>query len=433
MASLDGLPVARGLDRAVPERSASTHVARAPRFVALRRWARDTAVAVLLIMALPLLLVTTITRQSIEALDWPEAWLERYEQQRLLLPTADPAITPTAAGMALARALPASERPDIYTSRDIGAAAERIREIVPPDSAAFPTQRRRGTGAFPDPVGLLSIASGPLTAAEQTWLATMAALPIWRDLDVVAHARATDVLGGRRSQLPGTLSFVLERAPRTETVVRIAEAGVARAAWHVSRGDYVKAEAALRTVVAFGYALMDHGVDWSEFYRGRAALKIGLNGLSQLGALVNDDALRGLGESPEILFGPEQNYWIRYNEQPDRFLALLSDPRVPRAIRMDRLAMANALLPCASVRSVVFGMAPALTRRLASIRDELARSPLEQELLLTSDRPVPLSEWNGWALWKEDHLGAVVVGAGAFASTVTGNPRFAQCALRAVR
>jgi hypothetical protein len=104
-------------------------------------------------------------------------------------------------------------------------------------------------------------------------------------------------------------------------------------------------------------------------------------------------------------------------------IARLNDPSLPRTVRLDemqRLAWSR----CGSVSSVLLGPSSETEQVLARARSTLSRTDAERAAIDLFERSLergPSQEARGSLPFT------VIQGAGAVASTVTGNPRIASC------
>lgn len=396
------------------------------------RWGRDTAVALLVLMIASTGLSVALGRSKAWFFGLSDAWLSRHAEQRTLLVPVDSTIDAGDAGRALARVLPVVRRIDLFTQRDLGGAAARVAAITAPDSTAFPTLRRVGASAMPAEKGLIAAASGALAPGERDWLARMAALPIWDDVQLVARAPSVDVLAARLALRSADADPASAPEWSRNAAERLTRAAVARAAWHVHRGEYAEAEAALRTMIAFGYAVLDDGLTWSEYAIGSFVLRIALRAMSQLAEVRGDAPLRELSRTTSAVDELDVMRRSREEQLADRVFAFIGDQRTPRASRGSLLLEFAPDIPCLTLRGVVMGRSASESARVAAARASLARTPLEHRLLATAERPDSAVIAPNDTRWTRDPLAAAALGASVFTSHVTGNPRFAACMARVI-
>lgn len=392
------------------------------------RWVRDICMGMVVVVIAPVAIIaftpsrypTLVTIGTAEQLD--------YAPLRELTLEHDPYVTPQAAGDAIVRVLlSADERR--HRMRGKNDTMMDVLGIVPPGKSLFPSLTRSKSLGMPDNKRLISVAAGQLDSAESAWLARMASLPLWSDVGLVARARSVDIVGALFGAAPPPADSLLE-LPLIDRhrAAQVAYAGVARAAWHVSRGDLDPAESALRAVVSLGFVLLDNPVTEWEIYTGRDIIKTGLDGLAQLAALPKGSA-RHLAVAAKPLH-PVIDVWAQdLPVDRERAAAVLLDPKTPRAIRVAAFSF-DPLLVCGSLREVLLGRSESNRQRTAHLRQQLAQSDAERRLLEAREssaiRTLP-------ADGGDNALGLLVVGTAKVSSVLLNNPRIASCTLRAVQ
>jgi len=391
----------------------------------VRRWIRDIAIGVALLIAVPVATVGLGFREMPFAGRTVENRLEEMDRLRVLRHVTDGTITPLQAGEALARITPLGATADDFRAPFHGVASERLKQIVLPALPLFATARDVLPTSPLDPTKLIIAASKGVTADEAAWLERNATMALWQDADLVARAAQVDVLGGRFAQpmpserLPWSMPI-----PKNADVRKLAVAGVARAAWHVTRNEWREADAALRTVVSIGFVMIDDGGSIIEALMGRAVVEIGRDGLSQLAAVRGDAELQRLTARP-----PQQKITrnpvsldVLTREERSAMIAMLADVRVPHSVRMERAFLAN-YLQCDSMRGILFGHSAETRAQLAGVYRELARFPSEAAVLASYE---PAFERMAYLVGARG-VGVFLQGAANAASALTGNPRIAGC------
>lgn len=389
---------------------------------AWRKLARDIAIGVALIVAVPTAYVRATFHQMPFTHLLDEKRLAATEPLRALRAPVDASISPLAAGEALARITQQGDNRG-YKVRFEREAKEQLKTLVPPESTVLVAVRDPKRLNLFVPAKLIHAAATGLSPEDAAWLEQVAALRIWRDVDLVARAPRVDILGGRFETPYGAdatpWGMPIMRAAQWRSVVAF---GVARAAWHVHRKEWVEADHALRSVVSLGFVMVDNGASMIEAHFGRIAINVGREGLAQLAAERGDKALAALAvESNE----PPAKQYRKGDPLPplDRkaVLAALTDPGVPRAVRMERHFLAH-YLQCNSTRELLFGMSDDLRERLDESRRQLARFPSEDALLRRHE-----AVFESQPSFGAKSRGMLLMGAATAASAITGNPRIAAC------
>lgn len=386
------------------------------------RWVRDVAIGVALIVAVPITYVRATFHQLPFTQVLDEKRLVASEPLRALRVPVDAAISPIAAGEALARITQQGENRG-YTVRFEREAKAQLKTLVAPESTVLVAARDPKHLNLFVPAKLIRAAATGLPTEDAAWLEQVAALRIWHDVDLVARAPRVDVLGGR-FEIP----YGANATPWGMPIMRITQwrsvvaFGVARAAWHVHRQEWDEAEEALRSVVSLGFALVDNGASMIEALFGRIAISAGREGLAQLAVERGDQALAALAVEPKE---PPTKSYRKGDPLPplDRttVLAALTDPSVPRAVRMEQHFLAH-YLQCNSAREIVFGMSDDLRTALDEARRQLARFPSEDALLRRNEQV-----FESQPSFGPEAGGALLMGAATAASAITGNPRIAAC------
>lgn len=391
----------------------------------VRRWIRDIAIGVALLIAVPVATVGLGFREMPFAGRTVENRLGEVDGLRVLRHVTDRSITPQQAGEALARITPLGATAEDFRAPFHDVASERLKQVVLPALPLFATARDVLPTSPLDPKKLIMAASKGVTTDEAAWLERNATMALWQDADLVARAAQVDVMGGRFAQpMPSEPLPWAVPVPKNADVKKLAVAGVARAAWHVTRNEWREADAALRTVVSLGFVMIDDGSSILEAMMGRVVVDIGRDGLSQLAAVRGDADLQRLTARP-----PQQKITrkpvaldVLTREERSAMIAMLADTRVPHSVRMERAFLAN-YLQCDSMRGVLFGHSAATRAQLAGVYRELARFPSEAAVLASYE---PAFERMAYLVGARG-VGVFLQGAANAASALTGNPRIAGC------
>ncbi len=386
------------------------------------RVARDLVLGMALVAAIPLTVIGVRQHAWSDGMTGIRELLVEVERLRPLMAPVDATITPDAAGAAMRRLLPVAATPMFPVH------AGRV--VDEPWQAALPAglfdDMRSTVWNGPDATRIIAAAGKGLSQREREWLATLAESPIWQDVDLVARAARVDVLG-QRYQVPfrdDALASAMPVPPFMRSRP-LAYAGVARAAHYVSIGDHARAEAALRAIVSFGFALLDDGTTGIEGLIGRVVVDAGRSGLRQL------YSLDGRGELLALTDPMGARAPLGSVRPPKRSAATLrdialrnvADPALPRSFRFEQLSMV-AWSTCGDIRSVLLGPSDEAQRTFAVARQTLAQSDAERQY-------IDLLERNVSAMPQRQAppglVSQIVQGAAIVTSTVTGNPRIASC------
>lgn len=284
---------------------------------------------------------------------------------------------------------------------------------------------RHTASALPDPRRIVEVASRGLSDGELAYLRSIAESPVWAALEPVVRAPAVDFLGARvRLPFgPNASPLGMPRA-RYSDARELADAGVARAAYHVAMGDHARAEAALRLVVSYGFTLIDEGSDTFDGIVGRVVVTIGSYGLGDLQRVTGDAAGLALttpAPRPPPLTRPTGERFTAA-QATAYLLSIARDPTRPRTLRLDALQELS-LGTCRSVRGVLFGHARAVDQAFDEAERSLVRVPADAAYLAllrdAPNRPLPPSGLR----WTS----TFVPGAARVATLLSGNPRFETC------
>ncbi|MBA3673032.1 MAG: hypothetical protein H0W68_13570, partial [Gemmatimonadaceae bacterium] len=226
------------------------------------RVVRNAAVAVVLLTLVPVAMVAVRgdkLMRSYELSDNTRIRMALTERLRFMTLPRNPSITPLDAGRALASLVEPSEKP--YDAKH---ELVVVRRHAPWDSlkisaGMFPSAQPIGMRTTPS-FDVIKAAAKGFSPAERAYLQAIAVAPIWRDVSIVARAPAVDINGARFS-LPFAPGVTWEQLPilRGRQLSDIGNAALSRAAWFLSNGQRDSAETTLRTIISFGFALMDNG------------------------------------------------------------------------------------------------------------------------------------------------------------------------------
>ena len=391
------------------------------------RVTRDIVLGLALIAAIPLSFLRISEQRGWNMTE--AGWRRRYaDHLRSLMAPVDASITPEAAGAAMRRLLPVSSSNQVAKwspALPPGLFVGDIDSSIWNGPGPFRLIKEAGKGVWSykklgisEPSGLrFTLSDGfGISQAEHDWLKALAELPVWKDLDLVAAATRVD-MAGPRVQLLFNAQLLRSRG--------LSWAGSARAAYYVSIGDRARAEAALRSLVSFGFALLDNGITTSDATIGRDIVHVGRAGLMQLYMLDGRSNLLEMTDAQP--FVPPRSG----SQPPDRSAAgvraeairNVTDPSLPRSVRFEQLS-AMAWSTCRDVRSLLLPPSEEVQHAFDVARETLAQTDAER-------RYVDLLERNATTMpfrpAPPSLVLQVVQSAAVVTSMVTSNPRIARC------
>lgn len=425
-------PISREDDTAAPS---------APRAGWLRaglRIARNALVGMLLLVSVPVVVVgiadaRDVSRGLLRVNTVLGERMAEVERLRVLMAPRDPGITPMQAGLAF-RALQMGRQNDglvaspdadaTFPMRDVPTHGERSWRSVTITPSMFPGLMGMGYSG-PMPSRIIAATQGKLSGDELAYLRTVAESPVWADFDRVGSARSVDLLGGQ-FVLPFRADAVAYTMPtmRYADSKELAYAGVSRAAFYVATGQTERAERSLKSIVSFGFAMIDNGSTLLDALIGRTIVDIGRDGLHQLYVLTND--AEGLQRAARL---SSRSQVARRSVPFDadaawaRLLADATNPQAPRTLRLESLRQLS-MGTCGTVRGMLFGMSPEVNAAFDAASGTLVRYPSDQAYLdLVRDQPNRLPE-------QATPRGAgerLLFGAATVAGIVLDNPRVPAC------
>lgn len=381
------------------------------------RVARDVGIGFALIATIPLATIAVFGPAEWTTNSTRDRVVE-VERVRSLMTEKRAEITPLDAGAALYRLAPPKADQEIA-----------MRPVVPdalpwadnaPAAGLF-TDHRSNRWQGPEASKVIARAGQGYSAAEVAWLKHVAEAPLWQDLEVVAHAKQIDIDGARLAKpLDASTAYVYPKTTATQRLRQIADAGVARAAYYVTQHDYAKADEALRSVLALGFALLDNGTTFLDALTGRVVIDIARSGLHQLSA-IDGRADVYAQSAPFRANANAQRIPIRTRElDAARYLA---DASLPRAFRFEQVGLLSYSI-CGSVGKVLTGLSHAEQAALDEARRTLPRFESERIMLAVQANRV---DKIATLVAPSTPVTSIIVGAGEITSAVTGNPRIATC------
>jgi hypothetical protein len=335
---------------------------------------------------------------------------------RPFVPTTDSTITPLAAGEAFQALRASRDRASLggFVFRDDVTPATPVWDEVPFPDSLFPTAGRT-SWLGPDPLRILAVARGPLSAAQRDYLRALANASGWRLWDRLAAAAQADLIDGQ-FVLPfaDSASWFSMPIPRFASTKSYAYASVTRAAHHLAEGRADSASAALQSAIGVGFALVDNGNTLIDQLIGVVIVGIARGALEELWTITKDP--RGAMLTAAVAAATEAS--TRPNAP-----AVATRGREVEQAALERLGV------CTTLRGVLFGPDEEADRTLALRRAALARSPGEHALF---DLIAAMPDARTDGVWfvntdTRPWYTAPVLSIAEVTGAVLRNPRVAPC------
>jgi hypothetical protein len=393
---------------------------------------RNAAVAVALLMTVPIALVVVRGDGFARILDgggWnPTERVDFAERVRPLALGSDPSITPMQAGLALHSLVHRSITVpgfEVIEPANRPAFTWRAATLSPdmfvtarPDLFAAPSSR-----------GVLEATAHGLSQRELEYLRVLATSPVWREFDLVARAPAVDVIGGQFRTPFGEGTTAEQRPiPKYGNARELAYAAVSRASYHMAMGHRDSAETVLRSIVSFGFALIDNGPAHIEKMIGTVIVGIGRDALQRYYVIQHDPraSMPALTAPPRasVASGGGRSASHSADQVRQRLLARLENPRGPRGDRFEA-ARALSYSSCTNVRDLILGPRAEVIDAVARASRTLPRYPSERALMELQTRPLVVSTGS----ISTGPLQTLAVSAASVPGALFGNPRLASCTL----
>lgn len=340
----------------------------------------------------------------------------------------DPSITPARAGAVLNELqYKPLEAPGFALNEPATRAVLPWHSVAPaPD--LFPTAR---PNMYPGPSSrtILEASAKGFNPRELEYLRMLATAPVWRDFDLIARAPAMDVIGGQFKVPFGPEALPEMRPlPSYRGSRELADVAVSRAAYYMAIGQPQEAERTLRSIVSFGFTMIDNGTSAMDELIGEVIVGIGRDALQRFYVLERDPrATLPALQAPVRLSGPSASErraraQLPVDEARRRLLERINDPAVPRGERFEGMQQLS-VSSCTNVRELMFGPRADVTDALARARHSLARYPSERALVDLSARSLSVTNSQPWT----GLLQALAVSSASVSGTVLHNPRLAAC------
>ncbi len=388
---------------------------------------RDAAIAVALMAMVPIAFVSLrgdyIWRNG-DVYGDVRARIARVEGMRPFTIPTDASITPMQAGLAFA-AMQVPPRQAIgFELREPATrpAASWREAAVEPGMFA---NNFSNLDHLPNSGSILEVVARGITPAEAKFLRILATAPIWREFDLVSRAPAVDLVGGRYLlPFPTTAAIYDMPMTRFNQTKELAHAAVSRAAHHMSIGQRDSAEAVLRSIVSFGFALVDNGTTSLDELIGNVIIGVGRDGLRRFYNLTSDpritsSALAPLAPMKKSDGGP-RGPRLSLDEMRAKHIANAGDKSLPPGVRYLALTQLSAST-CTNVPELLFGRRQDVSDAIANARRDLARYPSERAVVDLISR-LPESRSSGGT-----GVARFAASAGTVAGTVLRNPSLGFC------
>lgn len=391
------------------------------------RFVRNAAIGLALLTLVPVAIVSVTGNALWSDTSESRRRLSDVERLRPLMAPVDAAITPMQAGAAF-HALQSHARPDAsFPMRAQGVPAARPWHTIELKPAMFAGRSvKQGPSAVAARV--FDDVKRGLSSDELAYLRAVAEAPLWRDFDRVASAAQVDFIGGQFVLPFRSDAFAPAMpTPRYADTKDLAYAGVMRAAYYAASGKPDEAEAVLRSVISFGFAMIDDGTSAIDGLIGRVIVDIGADGLRQLYTMSANE--RGLLTVPPASPKGQPRARMIQRTKLDmealqaRLIADVSNPNTPRTLRFESLEQL-AFSSCGSAAGMLLGPSDNVKAAFDDARASLARNESERAYIdLLEDAPNRVTEeFTAKFLPMKLATGAATVGG-----IVLNNPRMAMC------
>jgi hypothetical protein len=273
---------------------------------------------------------------------------------------------------------------------------------------------------------ILEAVAKRFSQSERAYLRALATSPGWRDFDLVARAPAVDIIGGRFRIPFGSDAFPEQRPlPSFKASREFAYAAVARAAHYMAVGQRDSAETVLRSIVSYGFAMIDNGSTPIEGVIGAVIVGVGRDALQRFYVIQHDPraSLPALAPLPPATVSASRAGPHPSTEELRRLLLKrIENPAVPLSERFDGLRSLS-VVSCTNVRELIFGPRTDVAEVIGRARRTVARYPSERALVDLDTRLPSLSRDHGTLTPFQ----SLATSAASVAGLVTHNPRLTTC------
>ena len=404
-----------------------------PRQVWLRRGLRvirNAAIAVAVMTLVPIGFVMVrgdrLTRAMFYGHDDLVAKVRLVDAARPLRLATVSSITPMQAGLALNAMQPI--RVKVAGFETNASAARPAAPWQKPLSPALFATARPDIYDGPSSRSVLVASAQGYSPAEMQYLRALATAPVWRDFDIVARAPAVDMVGGQ-FKLPFGPDAMFESRPLPsfKESRELAYAAVSRAAYHMALGQKDSAETVLRSIVSYGFVLIDNGTSAMDELMGAVIVGVGRDALQRFYTIQHDPRV-GLPElalprKADLVAASGATQPTSVDDARRRIIARVDDPSVPLAERFESLRMLS-VAQCTNVPELLLGPH-------ADVRDAIERAPRTMARF-PSERALMDLQGRTLTSYSSDHaslnvLQSLAVSSATVAGVVLRNPRLASC------
>jgi hypothetical protein len=255
------------------------------------------------------------------------------------------------------------------------------------------------------------------------YLHALATAPVWREFDLVARAPAVDIIGGQ-FRTPFGADVVAEALPLPSfrDSRDLAYAAVSRATYHMAVGQRDSAETVLRSIISYGFTLIDNGSSALDELIGVVIVGTGRDALHRFYVIQHDPRADLVALAQPVLSAVPRGAGMSADDVRRQLIARIDDPMVSRAERFEGVRSLSRT-SCTNVRELLFGPRADVRHVLDNARHSLARYPSEQALLdleLRSPLSVPSAT-------SSNSIQSLAVSSATVAGIVLHNPRLAAC------
>ena len=394
------------------------------------RIVRDAAIAVALMTMVPIALVAIKGDYFWRFNDMgvsTQARLKLMERVRPFALPSDPSITPMQAGLAFAALQSPPKDPGVFVINEPVVRPKMSWRDAPEQPGIFPNGFNNLYHG-PSSQSILEAVQKGFTPDEAKFLRTLATAPAWREFDLLARAPAADLIGGR-FRLPFAPGATIYEMPLADfkSTKEMAYAAVSRAAYHMSIGQRDSAETILRSIISFGFVLVDNGTTLIDELIGNVIVGVGRDGLQRFYTITNDPrgasaALAPIRQSDLTFRGGPDTKRLPLDEVRAKLIARADNRSLHPGQRYNAL-MALSASTCTNVPEMLFGRRQDARDAIDRARRDLARYPSEREVVNLIDRfaaPRVIGNYGG-------PIHVLATSAGAVAGTVLRNPNLATC------
>ncbi|MEO8562581.1 MAG: hypothetical protein ABI601_10930, partial [bacterium] len=338
----------------------------------------------------------------------------------------DPSITPIQAGIALNALQPTG--PNVSGFETIKSATHPVaswRGIELP--AEMFTTARPDFFSAPSTRSVLEASVNGFSPREMEYLKALATSPIWHQFDLVARAPAVDVIGGQ-FRIPFGEGATPERRPIPSFRYsrEVAYAAVSRAAYYMAIGQPETAEVVLRSIVSYGFTLIDNGTSGLEELIGVVIVGTGRDALQRFYAIRRDPraSLPALASPAQAIRAMESTSSapMSGDKARRRLLTRIEDPTVPLGERFDGLRSLSTT-SCTNVRELLLGPRADVRDVIVRARHTLARYPSEQAFVELQSRSLASTP----SAFSSGPIQSLAVSSATVVGVVLQNPRLATC------